>query len=83
MFKRLLYKFGAWLVRKSGGAVFPVPSAALYASRRAANLIEWNDKKNLSGEGKRHQVYAQLLKDYPGVSKRDIAMAIELAMRGL
>jgi hypothetical protein len=33
-----------------------------------------------SGESKRHQVLAQLLKDFPGNAKRDIALAIEAAL---
>lgn len=34
-----------------------------------------------SGEYKRHIVYAQLMKTFPLVSKRDLAMAIELAIQ--
>ena len=33
------------------------------------------------GEWKRHQVYAHLLKHYPNAKRRDIALAIEYALR--
>ena len=36
-----------------------------------------------SGEYKRHQVYAKLIKQFPAVPKRDLALAIELAVRRL
>ena len=33
-----------------------------------------------SGEAKRHQVYAALIKSFPNRSKREIALAIEAAL---
>jgi len=33
------------------------------------------------GEWKRHQVYAHLIKHYPNAKRRDIALAIEYALR--
>lgn len=36
-----------------------------------------------SGEYKRHQVYAQLIKDFPLEKRRNISMAIEDAVRAL
>ncbi len=39
------------------------------------------DKTGMSGEAKRHQVYARLIKDFPESTRKDIALAIELAMR--
>lgn len=36
---------------------------------------------NQSGEWKRHQVYAELIKRFKAVPRRDIALAIELAVR--
>jgi hypothetical protein len=33
-----------------------------------------------SGESKRHQVYSQLIKDFPQAACRDIALAIEAAL---
>lgn len=39
--------------------------------------------KEQSGEYKRHQVYSKLLKKYPEETKREIALAIEIAMTGM
>jgi hypothetical protein len=36
-----------------------------------------------SGEYKRHEVYARLIKEFPAVPRRDLALAIELAVRKL
>lgn len=35
------------------------------------------------GEAKRHNVYAQLIKEYPDVRKRDLAYAIEQVLQEL
>ena len=40
-------------------------------------------KRGTSSEYKRQEVYALVAKDYPHVSRRMIAMAIELACRDL
>jgi hypothetical protein len=34
-----------------------------------------------SGEHKRHQVYSQLIKAFPGIRRRDLGLAIELAIQ--
>lgn len=36
-----------------------------------------------SGEAKRHQVLARLIKKFPNAEKRDLALAIEYAVRSL
>lgn len=42
-------------------------------------LCEKNEQlPDVSGEWKRHQVYSALIKRFPGVSKRILALAIEL-----
>lgn len=49
----------------------------------AAKLASVHDTADMSGEAKRHQVYARMIKDNPGASRGDIALAIEFAVRAL
>lgn len=48
---------------------------------RASVLTKEPAAASLSGEAKRHQVYAKLIKEFPNESKRDLGLAIELALR--
>lgn len=50
---------------------------------RAEYLVGLLAKKgaHLSGEFKRHQVYADLIKEFPQIPHRDISLAIEMAVR--
>lgn len=51
---------------------------------RAKYLVTgWKKHGYLDGEYKRHQVYADLLKEFPGVRKRDLSLAIEMALRAV
>lgn len=45
---------------------------------RAKALMQEINDKSLSGEWKRHQVYAQLLKEFPHRSRKSIAYTIEV-----
>ena len=54
------------------------PSNALYLAARA--LTKAIQSQPISGEAKRHQVYAQLIKQFPGVPHRTIARTIESAL---
>ena len=47
---------------------------------RAGQLSRDADTTLSGGEAKRHQVYAKLIKDFPIVNKRELALAIELAL---
>lgn len=47
---------------------------------RAGVLTRDADTTLSGGEAKRHQVYARLIKDFPAVDKRELALAIELAL---
>lgn len=49
----------------------------------AATLASVHDAADMSGEAKRHQVYARMIKDNPDASRNDIALAIEFAVRKL
>ncbi len=71
--RALLVRFGLWIARWGGW-----PSTLVLA--RTAQLCTQWDGHEASGEYKRHQVYAQLIKDFPRVSKRTIGLAIELAL---
>lgn len=44
-------------------------------------ITQWDEVSGWSGEAKRHQVYARLLKRYPDMSRHEVAFALELAVR--
>jgi len=52
-------------------------------SNRAKKLAELFDELQVSGEYKRHQVYAQLIKEFPFINRRDISKYLESAVRTL
>ena len=54
----------------------------IYA-KRAEALVRGIDRLEMSGEYKRHQVYAKLIKEFPGVPKRTLGLAIEVAVAKL
>ena len=72
--RKLIQQFlAAWRMR---GAFDPVLLA------RAKQLVgTFNDVEG-SGEYKRHQVYARLIKEFPTYQHRHIALAIEIAICG-
>jgi hypothetical protein len=47
---------------------------------RAIVLVRQFESVPQSGEFKRHQVYAQLLKEFPSVAKHKVSLAIEQAI---
>lgn len=52
---------------------------------RAKGLCTYHDDASakFSGEFRRHQVYARLIKDFPGVKKHRLGLLIEIAMSEL
>ena len=74
----LLARFGMWLVKRYG----EWPSDAL-VQRAAVLAKQWVDRPDLSGEYKRHQVYARMIKEHPGTSRRAISIAIEHGLEWL
>jgi hypothetical protein len=56
----------------------PWPSEALI--KRAQELTKQFELPGYSGEYKRHQVFAMLIKEYPEVSQRVLALAIEIGL---
>ena len=80
-------RLGLWLARW-GGAVgldrwhVPATIAPLVDEARWLALDQdAHAAEGTSGEYKRHQVYARLIKAHPEIQKRDLALAIELAVR--
>ena len=52
-------------------------------TKRAIELVRGVDIIKTSGEGKRHHVYARLIKEYPEIPKRDLALSIEIGVQKL
>lgn len=72
-----MIRVGRWLAKvKTPEIVWPDEPII---ERAKALTAEWH-QPDFSGEYKRHQVFARLIKDYPGVSRRTLAMAIELSL---
>lgn len=76
MIKQWLGRLGMWLVRRYGDW----PSDALI-ERASVLTSQWAHRPDLSGEYKRHQVYARMIKEHPTTSRRAIAMAIEQGLQ--
>jgi hypothetical protein len=73
-----LIRFLKWCLAK----LEPQPDhSSLYA--RTKELVRWADSfaAGTSGEYKRHQVYARLMKEFPELPKRSLGLAIELALQ--
>ena len=70
-----------WLLRRMGGRLDAVPAEVIALMPDALDLVKrWEPILN-SGEYKRRQVYARLLKLHPEAHKQHIAWAIERAVR--
>lgn len=81
--KQRIIRLCLWLATKCGWRP-PVPFADLDAYVVRGRVLcdqQEQTRPGTSGEYKRHQVYARLLTEFPGVAKRDLALAIELALR--
>ena len=84
--KKILLRFAQWLLHRLGGTVcsgghWPALPDALVV--RARRLVSEQEGQPSSGESKRHQVYARLLKEFPASLKREAALAIEQAHWGI
>ncbi len=56
------------------------PSLSDDTFQRVKTLVAQWATHAMSGEAKRHQVYARLMKEFPDASKRDLGLAIEVAL---
>lgn len=87
--KNLLIEFGFWLLAKCGldveikkpRNILDVGPEVLNLLETARRLVAMVDPGPESGEWKRHTVYSRLIKLFPASAKRDLALAIELALR--
>lgn len=79
--KTLVTKFALWLLKKTGYALFaaPVSDALLLEAAKATKIAE-----GMTGgdEYKRHQAYALLIDAFPNEPRRNLGIAIELAIQG-
>ena len=87
MIQRWLVAFGLWLARLGGWIAPPCTRAHLdvpptLAGRIMELALEQHASPTSSGEAKRHQVYARLLKDFPNMPHRQVALAIEVVLSG-
>lgn len=96
MIRRWLAAFAFWLLRLCGypgpvsAAMSPhvvaMPAATVDALPRARALVTETASiygENRSGENLRHLVYSRLIKEFPSSRRRDLALALEIAVRSL
>lgn len=69
-----------WLRRLADRLDLPPIEDGLVCEARALCALQDRDWPDRSGEAKRHQVYAALLKLFPSRTKREISKAIEDAL---
>lgn len=84
--KQLLAKLAIWLLKRYGGDVISLDKGVLTLLPTASAFVkalEVAASPGTTGEYKRHVAYARLQKKHPTAVKRDIALAIELAVREL
>lgn len=81
--KRLLIRLATWILKKLAAEVFVISPEILKMIPTALDFCQTVDYRKESGEWKRHQCYSSLIKKYPQMDKKDIALAIELAVRKL
>ena len=79
--RKMIIKLIHWLLRKLNNdvVVFIIPPEVLKLMTISKQLCMLHDNSQ-SGEWRRHQVLAQLIKYY-GAKERDAALAIELTVR--
>lgn len=83
--KHILINFALFVLRKFSYTSYMISPELRLLTASARRLVQYQDASapDTSGERKRHQVYAALIKKYPGYAKTQIAMAIELAIQGV
>ena len=81
----MMKKFWAWLarwaLRRLGQEYYVVPQDfKVYVQVARQLCAELDNLAGVSGEWRRHQVYASLIKACPAVPKRVLSLAIEVAL---
>jgi len=81
----LLTKLGAEYYREKPEPVrgYPLPKSVTDLIPEAHFYVARLDQARESGEWKKHQAYAAMIKNHPESAKRDISLAIEIAVREL
>ena len=82
--KNLIRKLAWWMLGKTGPIQiqyeYGLPDVDDVLLEAAKKAIEGPWAAEHSGEYKRHQVYAKLIKQFPEAPKRHVALAIEIAV---
>ena len=78
----LIARWCRWILRMLGEPSCPYCHVDDDILRRAKVLTELYERQYGQGfgEAKRHQVYARLMKEFPTIRKRTLAVAIERAL---
>ena len=86
--RNLIIRICRWLIELAGSPVMPlpletmpVPLGTVHVLEATKALIMLAEDTHRTGEWKRHWVYAKLIKEFPDIEKRDLALAIEVALR--
>ena len=88
--KRYAIRFGLWLARWGGwtppqcrhtGFLALGPDLVALVAAARITVAHLETLADAGGEYKRHLAYARLLKAHPGAARRDIGLAIEMALR--
>ncbi len=77
---KLLMWIGRFLFRLIGYRVIIIPKNFKLVLPAAKKLTTAFEGKGPSGEWRRHQVYALLIKVFPKVNKRTLGFAIEVSL---
>lgn len=86
--RNVIIRICSWLIRLTGSSLIPLPLATMplplgtvRALPATKALIMLAEDTHRTGEWKRHWVYAKLIKEFPDTDRRDLALAIEVALR--
>lgn len=80
--KRVIVRWLRWLLRKLGYRDVPVSAPVRKMAAAALPLVLTYDAiKDVSGEYRRHQVYARMIDAFPEADRDDLGFAIELAVQ--
>jgi len=66
---------------KLGAVAYVLPSDEIMREAFLQTTYTGEMYKDISGEAKRHMVYAKMIKRFPNESKQELAFAIEASLR--
>jgi hypothetical protein len=83
MIKKWLIALSTWIIKRYGITSILITDDIELIASEAKSLCAVEDAvhSSLSGEYKRHQVYARLIRLFPKLSRRDISIGLELGLR--